>query len=288
MKRAVSPKLRVVAVLTALFSFISFQPASAAQFATTMNSTCSVTAATTGWSIAYPFNVPETATVTRIDWKVDGAAPSDAYIKIRRDFSGAPSGAFLGTFTYSSYSNPIASFTGTAVLEGAGRYWLIFRQASTISVCYSTSPVYTGSPSGWTMGTTFTYTSSNAGLNYASRNDYMAFLITMFGTGGGVPAPTSSISLSGSSTANYRQAMTISASLGVAGTDGKVTFYANGKKIPGCINRLSSALSASCDWSPSNRGSVAITARVIPTDPEYGASTSAAKNILVGNRSTNR
>jgi hypothetical protein len=289
MKRVASLKLKLIAVLTALFSLISLQPASAAQFATTMSSTCNNTSGGTTWMPAIPFNVPESATVTRVDWQLfSGSAPTGQLVYIRADNAGAPTGATLGTFTYSSFSNLVATLTGSATMSSAGRYWLVFKQSTTLQICYTTTPSYTGSPAGWTMGTTYTWQSSDGGVNFNSRNDYMVFNFTLFGSGGGVQAPMSSISLSGGSSATFRQVMNLSATLGVAGTDGKVTFYANGKKIPGCINKQSSSLSVSCSWKPAIRGSVAITARIVPTNLEYGASTSAVKSVLVTNRSNKR
>ncbi len=289
MKRATSLKLKFIAVLTALFSLISFQPANAVQFSTTMNSTCSVTSLGNTFSLAMPFNVPETATVTRIDWMQSSTtAPTDASITIKSDNAGAPTGSTLGTYSYSSMSGNAALFTGTASMTAAGRYWLVFRQVTTIYVCYSSSPVYTGSPSGWTLGTTYTWSSSDSGASYTSLNDYRGFLVTLYGTGGGVQPPASSITLGGPSNATDHQSITTTATLGIAGTNGKVTFFANGKRIPGCIGKLSSALSASCSWKPSRRGAVTVTASLTPTDTGYGSSTSAPKTILVSNRTNNR
>ena len=138
------------------------------------------------------------------------------------------------------------------------------------------------------MGTTYTWSSTNSGVTYTSRNDYMAFLFALYGSGGGVQPPASSISLSGNQTASFRQAVTITATLGVAGTNGKVTFFANSKRIPGCIGKQSNALSATCSWRPSQRGAVTITAALTPTDTGYASSTSAPKTILIGTRTNTR
>jgi hypothetical protein len=93
----------------------------------------------------------------------------------------------------------------------------------------------------------------------------------------------SSISIP-SNAAIYRSAIVITANISTAGGDGKVTFFANGKKIPGCIKKSSISLVATCSWKPSTRGSVIITAQVIPTDTSLVTSTSAPVNFLVGNR----
>jgi hypothetical protein len=289
MKRVVSLKLNVIAVFTALFTLLTFQPANAVQFATTMATTCNNTGAGTTWMPAIPFNVPESATVTRVDWQLySGSAPTGELVYIRADNSGAPTGATLGTFTYSSISGLIVTMTGSATMSTAGRYWLVFKQAANIQVCFSTSPSYAGSPANWTMGTTYTWQSTDSGATFVSRNDYMVFNFTLFGVGGGVLPPSSSISISSAAISTYRQSSTITATLGVAGTNGKVTFLANGKRIPGCINKPSSALSVSCNWKPSQIGSVTLTANLKPTDSSYASSTSTPINVRVNARSGNR
>jgi hypothetical protein len=288
MKRANLRKLKYIAVLTSVSTLLSFQPAQAVQFATTMGTTCNGTGATSTWSVAIPFNIPETATVTKVDQKASSGTLSTNYILIKADNAGAPTGSTLGTFNYSSNSGLINSFTGSADLNGAGRYWLIFRQTSSVSLCFSTTPVYTGTPAGWTLGATYTWQSTDSGASYASRGDYMVLLFTLYGTGGGVAAPTSSISLSSVTSINFHQSITVNASLGVAGTDGKVTFFANGKRIPGCVAKQSVSLATSCTFKPSRRGALAVIATLSPLDTNYSSSVSPAKNIVVVNRSTIR
>jgi hypothetical protein len=63
-----------------------------------------------------------------------------------------------------------------------------------------------------------------------------------------------------------------------------VTFFANGKRIPNCINKSSSALSVSCNWRPSVRGSVVITARLLPIDIGFTSAISPVKQVVVSNR----
>jgi hypothetical protein len=43
---------------------------------------------------------------------------------------------------------------------------------------------------------------------------------------------------------------------------GKVTFFANGKRIPGCIGISTSAGNVTCNWKPSAKGNVSITASI--------------------------
>jgi hypothetical protein len=67
------------------------------------------------------------------------------------------------------------------------------------------------------------------------------------------------------SSATYRTPTTITATVSEAG---KVTFYAYGKVIPGCKSKStvsSTSITATCQWRPSQRNAVPITARFAPT-----------------------
>jgi len=105
----------------------------------------------------------------------------------------------------------------------------------------------------------------------------------------GNSAPTASsisISLPGSNT--YRTSSTITANLGVAGSDGKVTFFQNGKRIPRCVNLSSASLVAACNWTPATRGLVRIHAVLTPTSNGYLSSTSLFTQVKVVNRTVRR
>lgn len=253
-----------------------------------MTSPCVGSNVNSAYSLAVPVYAPQPATITKVELKTfDSVAPADAYILIKRDSGGAPTGAVIDTFTYSSMSSAIASFTGSAALSTAGTFWLVFKQVTTYNYCYLPSPTYSSLATNWTMGTTYSYQAINSSSTYTSMGGYTSYLITISGTGG-VAATPSSVSLSGVSSAIYRESTLLTANLGVAGTNGLVTFYANGKKIAGCISKPSVSLSTTCSWKPSTRGSVVITARLVPTDSAYATSYSSSKNMVVGNRSTQR
>ena len=106
-----------------------------------------------------------------------------------------------------------------------------------------------------------------------------------------VPATStiSSFSLTGNAlVATYRAAITITAVVSVAS---KVTFYLNGKVIPGCksVRTTGSAPSAqaTCSWRPSNRGPVTLSA--IATPNSVGTSASNIRlNVNVTSRSGTR
>jgi photosystem II stability/assembly factor-like uncharacterized protein len=81
-----------------------------------------------------------------------------------------------------------------------------------------------------------------------------------------------SLSLSTGAVAPFRTQVTLSAQLSLAGSDGKVTFQANGKNIPGCVKVSSVSLTATCSWNPSTRGSVTLSAISYPTSSNFFSS----------------
>jgi len=97
-------------------------------------------------------------------------------------------------------------------------------------------------------------------------------------------APTShTIALTnGLSTAVYRTASTIRSTSNV---DGKVTFFFNGKRIPGCINIQTVSYIANCSWKPSAISYNDITARIVATG---GSLTTSIFRIFVSKRAGNR
>jgi hypothetical protein len=105
----------------------------------------------------------------------------------------------------------------------------------------------------------------------------------------GTTAPSaSSISISVAQLSTYRTLSTITANLGVSGSDGKVTFFQNGERIAGCINIRSSSLAATCNWRPTVRGTVRLHALLTPTSNGFSPSTSSSIQSRVGNRTGRR
>lgn len=76
-----------------------------------------------------------------------------------------------------------------------------------------------------------------------------------------------SISITAASITTLRTITSLNAT---ANAPGKVTFFANGKRIAGCISigtQINGAnYTATCNWRPSVRGSTTISALIIPTD----------------------
>lgn len=100
------------------------------------------------------------------------------------------------------------------------------------------------------------------------------------------PGPTTvNLSIAGGVNTVYKgTSITLTAAVG---SPGRITFYANNKKIPGCVNRLVST-SINCSWKPPVQGSVVITALLLPTDSAFSRSPSSEFALLVSKRSSLR
>lgn len=285
MKRADLRRLNLIAGISILFSFNALQPASAATLFDTMSSTGTTYGFVTSLQAISPVTIPSAATIQSIVMKIASGTGTGSKVDIYSDNSGSPAAVALGTLTFGSYASPNATYTGSVTLPSAGKYWFKFSTTTGFQNYYSMTPITTGSLSGWSIGRMLE--SLNSGSTFTTRSDNLAFLMTISGTGG-VLATSSSLSISTNAPAVFRQALVLSASLGVAGSDGLVTFYADGKKIPGCINRPSTSLLATCNWKPSKRGSVAISARLVPSDSAFTPSLAQSANVLVRTRSNTK
>jgi hypothetical protein len=89
-------------------------------------------------------------------------------------------------------------------------------------------------------------------------------------------------------TPTYRSTIQISATINISA---KVSFRVDGKRIPGCISVATATTSpfvATCNWRPSRRGALTITATATPIDNGYSASVATPLKVLVSTRSTKR
>lgn len=89
-----------------------------------------------------------------------------------------------------------------------------------------------------------------------------------------------------SSTALFNTATNVTASI-TGWTTGKITFYARGKRIPGCISMSVSGLSKVCSWKPKFRGGLTVSAVYSPSSASYVGS-SAQISFTVTNRNSPR
>ena len=286
MKRAASLKLRLFSFVLLATIISPLNSASAGVLFTTISSSGTSYGFITQIIAYEPITIPSAATITSLEMKIAVTPASGMRVDIYSDSAGTPSATLLGSLTYNSYSAPTGYYTGSVSLPSAGTYWFKFTTSSGFQNYYTMTPVLTGSVSGWSIGRM--RESTNSGSTFATRSDNLTFLMTLNGSGGGLAPAATSISLSGNSAATYRQSVTITASLGVAGSDGLVTFYANGKKIPGCIRKQSISLSVSCTFKPAARGAIAVTSQLVPADSGYLSTISLTKTLLVSNRATAR
>ena len=92
---------------------------------------------------------------------------------------------------------------------------------------------------------------------------------------------TTSLSAAVSPNPIYRNSNLITATVS---KPGKVTFYQQGVVIPGCKNKVAALSTVTCNWKPSRRGKVSVTASLTPTDLAFVPS-NGALNFQVLNRS---
>jgi hypothetical protein len=156
-----------------------------------------------------------------------------------------------------------------------------FIESKTVSAGNITSSTILG---GLTVSTTYTVgvVAVGDGVNYlnSAQSPLSTITVTAIGT---------SISIALSPPGNsvtYRTSSMIVASL--SGANGKVTFYANNKKIPNCVGLSSSGLAVSCNFKPSIHGVVSITARLAPTSGGYLSSVSLPLIVNSSARMSNR
>jgi len=148
-------------------------------------------------------------------------------------------------------------------------------------ICSSTNGSPYSPASGFADGTNYLgYFITNGSDNLANKG----FQILT----GSLAASTVSLSQPGSNL-TFRTGTTIQATVN---TPGKVTFYQQGKPIPGCRS-IAAVVSgpnyiANCNFKPSIHGAANIKATFVPSSAAYTGSTSAAIQIVTDSRSTLR
>lgn len=134
-----------------------------------------------------------------------------------------------------------------------------------------------GTPTAVQAQTTYTITATNPAGTSTST-----FRLTVL-------INSTSATFTNISSANYRQPTTLVVT--VTGTSGRVTFKHNGKNIAGCIKVstiTSSSITATCNWKPSVKSYVSLTATFVPTSTAYASSTTPAMRTLVIARTSPR
>jgi fibronectin-binding autotransporter adhesin len=170
------------------------------------------------------------------------------------------------------------TITATVPRAGAVNFRL---GGSTISGCGSASAASTTATCSWTpaslgsVSLTAIFTPTDASNFETSTSTALSITVV-----NGVSTVTLSLA-GGTTTPPKGQAINIIAAVDQAG---RVTFFVDGKRVPGCINRAASVGNINCSWKPAVQKAVTISARLTPTNNVYNASTSSM-NVAVVRRS---
>jgi hypothetical protein len=151
---------------------------------------------------------------------------------------------------------------------------------STISGCGSAAAASTSATCSWTPGAlgsvslTATYTPTDASNYETSTTTTLSITVV-----NGVSNVTLSLA-GGAIEVPKGQTINIIATIDQAG---KVSFFVDGKRIPGCFNRTYSAGNATCAWKPATQNRVSIRATLNPTNSVYN-NASSMLNVWVKKR----
>lgn len=143
---------------------------------------------------------------------------------------------------------------------------------STISGCGSATAASTTATCSWTPGAlgsvslTATFTPTDASNYETSTTTTLAITVV-----NGVSSVTLSLT-GGTTTPPKGQTINIIAAIDQAG---KVSFFIDGKRIPGCQNLSASIGNKSCAWKPAVQKQVNLTATLVPTNSVYNRSESS-------------
>lgn len=189
-------------------------------------------------------------------------------------------------------TNPVFSYASSSQSTPAGTAFpanAITSTGSTIT-SFSISPTLpngvtlnsvtgalTGAPTQLISSVLFTITGTDASSNTGTTT------LTLTVTQG-----SSTVSVDGPTQVIYRTTTNETATVSALG---KVTFYWNGKKIPGCQSLQasgSSTYAAVCPWKPSLIGQGNLTAKLVPAATAITGSTSSATTINVARRTNTR
>lgn len=163
------------------------------------------------------------------------------------------------------------TITATVPRAGAVNFML---GGSTISGCGSASAASTTATCSWTPGAlgsvslTATFTPTDSANYETSTTTTLSITVV-----NGVSSVTLSLT-GGTTTPPKGQAINIIAAVDQAG---RITFMIDGKRIPGCNNKVANVGNVSCSWKPAVQKETTITARLVPTNSVYNASSSTLK-----------
>ena len=167
------------------------------------------------------------------------------------------------------------TITATVPRAGAVNFML---GGTTISGCGSAAAASTTATCSWTpnslgsVSLTATFTPTDS-ANYETSTTTTLSITVVNGVS------TVTLSLTGGTTTPPKgQAINIIAAVDQAG---RITFMIDGKRIPGCNNKVANVGNVTCSWKPAVQKETIITARLVPTNNVYNASSSSLKVRVV-------
>lgn len=293
-----------VARLSLVLSFISIsvQPALAADVVIDALAPGSVVNCASPISGSYGNTViaGNTGSITQIDFVVNStsAIPANTFrVKVSTGAPASTTGTIIGTFSQSSVASYpadgsnyyLVSFTGAASVTSGTTYYIQISYVSSGSghaLCVSGNSYST--LNGWNFaksGSSYIDVYSSGTFNFSY---FHKFKLTT-----GIMETSVAFSnfsmLNNSRSATYRSEISITANVT---THSKVTFFANGKRIPNCVNVQTVGtlpnIVASCYWKPSNRGSVVLYSQAVPNNVALSSATSTSINVVIASRSSTR
>ncbi|CAB4331489.1 unannotated protein [freshwater metagenome] len=163
------------------------------------------------------------------------------------------------------------TITATVPRAGAVNFRL---GGSTISGCGSAAAATTTATCSWTpaslgsVSLTAIFTPTDTSNFETSTSTTLSITVV-----NGVSTVTLSLA-GGTTTPPKGQAINIIAAVDQAG---RITFFVDGKRVPGCINRAASVGNINCSWKPAVQKVSVITASLNPTNSVYNNSTSSLR-----------
>jgi hypothetical protein len=237
--------------------------------ATIDSSNGTVTTATTTPAGIYTQNVRATDSSSQVGTRSLTITVNKASTSITITLPNSATSAALGG---------AVTITATVPRAGAVNFRL---GGTTISGCGSAAAATTTATCSWTpaslgsVSLTAIFTPTDTSNFETSTSTTLSITVV-----NGVSTVTLSLA-GGATTAPKGQAINIIANIDQAG---RVTFFIDSKRVPGCINRAASVGNINCSWKPAVQKAVTISARLTPTNSVYNAS-SSSMNVQVVRRS---
>jgi len=249
----------------------------------------------TGGTGPYTFTLSSSATGVSISSgvvSVSSTAPAGTYVRnVVATDNASQTGSRQLTITINKASTSITislpnsatdaalggAITITATVSQAGS--VNFRLGgTTISGCGSVSSSAGSATCSWTPGSLGGATLS-AVLTPTDSGNYDGATSTNLSITVVNGVTTVSMSLAGGVTqASRGQNIVITATVDQAG---RISFFADGKRISGCFNRAVSGSSATCTWKPAIQKQVNLTSRLVPTNSAFSTATTTLQVMVV-------